>query len=209
MHYIISALLIVFSVFLSGCLSEEEKQVRRDNAFDISGTYQTEEDSEVQLSFKITNRTGKHDILVALTRTSPLTRSEEGLLSKVKTEYDIAEDIFTMPAKITLERDKYLDLFEGGSNISDNFGKTSRFYVCDDNPSEYGSNKADKKNIRIQISYCFSGTIKKESKNLVEGKLSLGAYSYSYDTTTNERHFKSEGGEIVDLNYKAKITSSN
>ena len=38
MKYLKQAL-IIFSIFLSGCLSEEEIKARQENAFDIAGTY--------------------------------------------------------------------------------------------------------------------------------------------------------------------------
>ena len=208
MYYKITAMLTILSVFLFGCLSEEEKQARRDNAFDISGSWQTEESSEVQLNFEITNQTKKHDILVTLTRTSPVTEKEKQLLQKAKTDHGItSEDILNPPTQITFgEETNPLDTaLDGGENISDNFGKSSRFHVCADSPPEYESTKteAGKKNIKLKILYCLSGTVKKENKNLIEE----GEFSMSIIQNYNQADGTGLGIEAegeVSLKYKAQ-----
>ena len=203
--------LMIFSSFLSGCLSEEEKQARRDNAFDISGSWQTEASSEVQFTFEITNQTEKYDISVTLTRTSPVTEKEKQLLQKAKTDHGIAsEDILNPPTQITFggEPDPFGDYLDGGENISDNFGKSSRFYVCGDNPAEYESTKTEtgKKNIKLGVRWCFSGTVKKENKNLIEdGELSL-IVGQSYEKTDGNG-FGSETEGKVSFKYKAQKAS--
>ena len=171
------------------------------------------------MNFTITNQNVKHDILVQLNRTSPLTDQEKEFLSEMAKEHGVsAETLTSKPFPTTFgEKSDFLGLGEaisgGGDNISDNFGKTSRFHVCSDNPSEYESKKtveeADSfdpekeiKNVKLRISYCFSGTVKKESKNVIEeGKLSLGA-SYNYDT--DNKSGSSTHDKEVELNYKAE-----
>ncbi len=200
---------VALSAFLSGCLSPEEQQARRDNAFDINGTWQTTKDSELQLNFEIINQQEKSDILVTLTRTSPVTEEEKQLLSKAKKEHGInSEDILNPPTQITLgeEPNPLVKALSGGENISDNFGKSSRFYVCDDSPPEYKSTQIleDKKNIKLKVLYCLSGTVKKESKNLIEeGKFSLNIIQ-SYDSANGSGLTNKEE---VDLKYEAQKTS--
>ena len=211
MFYRITALLTALSILLFGCLSEEEKQARRDNAFDISGSWQTEESSEVQFNFEITNQTAKHDISVTLTRTNPVTEKEKQLLQKAKTDHGItSEDILNPPTQITFggESDPLGDYLDGGDNISDNFGKSSKFYVCDDNPAEYESTKTKtgKKAIKIKTLYCLSGTIKKESKTLIEeGELSL-AIIQNYENAEGDGFGIETEGE-VSFKYKAQKAS--
>ena len=204
-------LLCTKSAFLSGCISPEERKARQDNAFDISGNYQTVEDSEVPFQFEITNQDAKHDIFVKLTRSNSLTEKEKELLSKVKTEHGItSDDILNQPTEITFGEKSGLDL-EGGDNISTDFGKTSRFFVCSDNTPEYESAKkeADKKDLRVRVYYCLSGLVKKESKNMVEGELILRA-SLSYNFTDEE----GKGGIGIDdlgkldLKYEAEKSPS-
>ena len=179
MRYLKQAL-IIFSIFLSSCISEEERKARQENAFDIAGTYKTTEDSEVQLNFTITNQNVKRDILVQLNRTSPLTNQEKEFLSEVAKEHGVsAETLTSKPFPTTFGGESDFlglgELISGGENISDNFGKTSRFSVCSDNPPKYESKKtvleADSfdpekeiKNVKLSVIYCLSGTIKKESK---------------------------------------------
>ena len=101
MRFLINPLLVL-GVFLFGCISPEEKKARQDNAFDISGNYQTVEDSEVQFQFEITNQNAKHDIVVKLTRKDPLTEEEKQFLSKVKKDHSItSDDILNQPTEIT------------------------------------------------------------------------------------------------------------
>ena len=207
--------LIILSIFLSGCLSEEEIKARQENAFDIAGTYKTTEDSEVQLNFTITNQNVKHDILVQFNRTSPLplTDQEKELFSDLAKKHGVSVETLTskpFPAIFGGNFDSFSKSMDGGENISSNFGKTSRFHVYSDNPPEYESKKVVEggKNVKLQIQYSFSGTVKKESKNVIEGKLSLDA-SYHYDTDTDDGFGIAFHGR-VELNYKAeKIKSHN
>ena len=210
MRFITNPLLVVLGVFLVGCLSPEERKARQDNAFDISGNYQTVEDSEEQFQFEITNQNAKHDIFVKLNRDS-LTDKEKKLLSKLKTEHSLtSDDILNPPTEMTFggSGSSELDL-DGGDNISDDFGKTSKFFVCFDNAPKYTSNRKEegKKNIELHISYCLSGLIKKESKEIVEGKLTLSA-SYRYEHTDKEGSEEWEDQGNVGLNYKAKKVTS-
>ena len=204
MRYI-SYILIILSIFISGCLSEEEIKARQDNAFDISGTYQTTPDSEIQMSFTITNQNAKHDISISVNRTSPLSAQEQELLSKLATEHGIpVETLTAQPFPVTFGANSNLfgESISGGDNVSRDFGKTSRISICSDNPSEYESQKlvTGQRNLKLEISYCLLGIVKQENKNIIEeGKLSLDA-STSYDLEDGVGS-SSEGD--LDLNFKA------
>lgn len=213
-------------VFLSACLSEEEKQARRDNVYDISGKYQTVADSEIQFNFEVTNESGKHDIFVTLNRTTPLTDEERELLSKLKQDHNLSDEtIFNQPTQITFGKGSSIEsYFEGGDNISDDFGKSSRFFVCSNDSPKYKSNKqeADKKDITLKIRYCLTGSVKKESKQIIDGRLILSAYSYYHkliqkeesqpETTEGEKTKPESDNEAnIEFDYKAKkvtVTSS-
>ena len=219
MKFIMNSFMIAGFVFLSACVSEEERQARRDNVYDLSGKYQTVEDSEIQFSFEVTNESGKHDIFVTLNRTTPLTDEERELLSKLKQDHNLSDEtIFNQPTQITFGKgSSIVSYFEGGDNISYDFGKSSRFHVCSSDNPEYKSNKqeADKKDIILKIRYCLTGSVKKESKEIIDGRLILSVYSYYHkliqkeesqpETTEGEKtEFESEAEGEIEFDYKAK-----
>ena len=205
--------LIALSIFLTNCATEEEKEARRQNAFDLSGTYQTTEDSsDVQFEFTITNQNGNHDISAKVRRTDPLLPKEIQFLTseKAKNHFTTFSTHHPFPTSFGAEsnflEELLAKLFEGAENISKDLGKTSQFYICSDKPTEYTntSNKPgeEPKTITLKFYYCLSGTVRKENKNVIEnGVLSLG--SWSSDPTKNE------DGEGVVLNYKAEKVTSN
>ena len=209
MRYIKYAL-VIFGVFLSGCLFDKEIKAQQENAFDIAGTYKATEDSEVQLSFTITNQDGNHDIFVQFNRTSPLTNQEKEFLSELARVHDVSVDtLITQPFPSTFGG--HNSFSKGGDNISTDFGKTSDFYVCSDNLREYESKKfvgEGVKKVKLQIFYCFSGIIKKENKDLIEkGKVSLEAFPI-YDLMSKKgKLYEEVGGGLsksLKLNYRAE-----
>ena len=218
MKFIMNSFIVAGFVFLSACISEEEKQARRDNVYDLSGEYQTQVDSEIQFSFEVTNESGKHDIFVTLNRTTPLTDEERELLSKLKQDHNLSDEtIFNQPTQITFGKgSSIVSYFEGGDNISDDFGKSSRFHVCSSDKPEYKSNKqeADKEDITLEIRYCLTGSVKKESKQIVDGQLILRASSHYKLIKKEESQSETQGDEKtehdskaegeVEFNYKAK-----
>ncbi|MDE0150927.1 MAG: hypothetical protein OXK80_00300 [Bdellovibrionales bacterium] len=205
-------ILIVFSILFSGCLSEEEIQARQDNAFDISGNYQTSEDSEVQLNFNIVNQNVKHDIFITVTRSNPHLEKENEFFSKLAQESGVSlETLKAEPLPSTFGGDVGLfdEVISGGDNVSRDFGETSDFMVCSDNPKKIDSTKVieNAQNVQLVISYCLTGLVKKENKNLIEeGTLSVGA-SYFYDVLEEDGEtgvdVDPSGVEDVVLNYKA------
>ena len=208
--------LIIFSVFLSGCMSKnmsEEKKIQMENALDISGAYKTTEDSEVQLDFTIANQNEKHDISIQMNRTSPLTGREKDCFSKLAKEYHVSVEALTtqpFPTSFGSESDFFgvFDdgVFDGLENISDDFGKTSKFNVCSDNSTKYESKKVvdGAKNVKLEILYCFSGTVRKANKNIIKGNLSLHAF-FNYYVLSEGKDSRLGIGNICEvLNYKAE-----
>ena len=208
--------LIALSIFLSGCLSEQEIKARQENAFDLSGTYKTTEDSEVQLNFTINNQNAAHDILVHVDRTTPLLNKEKDFLSELTEEHGTPVALLTnhvFPTTFGGDTGLFNEIIDGGDNISDDFGQTSRFHICSGNSPEHESKKVEKgkKNIRFEIYYCLSGTVKKETKNIIEnGRLSLQA-SYRYDLTGEDGGTGVSSHEKeIELQYRAeKVNSAN
>ena len=194
--------LCLFLLF-SGCISEEEKEVRRGNAFDLSGRYQTLGNSEVDMNFEIVNEEeGNHNIAIALERVGVLVDKEKTFLSELERNHGIVIPLEEFSNRFFIvalgKGSPFLD-FSGGENISDDFGKSSRFFVCS-SLSDYESNKVDKINPKLKINYCLSGTIEKGS-NIVVGNVELSASTY-YDIENGGVGVSSDGK--IDLKYKAK-----
>lgn len=193
----INNLLII--IFLCGCLSEEERRARLENALDISGKYETIKKSEIQMSLDIKNETGKHDIFLTLARSqSSIPRAEVSFLSKIKKDYNIDPDrMREPPTKITFganppDRGLIVQLVPSlansidGENTSEDLGQTSKFSMCEDQSPEYKvrtrNRGADEK---LFIIYCLSGTVKKERKDFINGIFSV-VISHSYINKDNQ-----------------------
>lgn len=131
--------------------SADEKRVRQENAFDISGNYAATSDlgSEVLIQFKIENKSNRSDVLARIDRSSGLTEKESALLK----EFGISELEFTRSfgSSLVLEAG-YLAKEAGGSNVSDDFGKSSRLNV--ETPAHQIAG--------IEAVYRLKGTFKKE-----------------------------------------------
>ena len=83
--------------------------------------------------------------------------------------------------------------------------------MCSDNAQEYKEEGPDKKEINVRVSYCLSGLVTKESKDVIEGKLTLYASWYHYKANPSGEKGPGEsnrGREEVVFNYKVeKVTS--
>lgn len=212
----LSLLLLFISYFLYGCsVSKEEKEARRENAFDLNGSYQTIAYSEVSLHFDITNENGKSDILVVLDRIGDLTEKEKRFLSELENGHDIVITPETLLNQLVLGKGRSFIDFTGGENISDNFGKTSKFNVCSDTVQSYNSNQRpspgeeNRRNLRLEIGYCFSGTVKEDSKEIIEGEFRLLAKTYyEIENDIGENGIGIENEGKVSLKYKAERESN-
>ncbi|HEX4924069.1 MAG TPA: hypothetical protein VFV50_08285, partial [Bdellovibrionales bacterium] len=119
------------ATMLSACASEAEKEARRQNAFDLAGTYTATIKTGSSLDFvmTVTNETGRHDVLASLERPNALTNQESSLLAKHGIN---AATVSTFYGRtLVLGRGKQNEL-EGGENISDDFGESSRLRVGSD-----------------------------------------------------------------------------
>ena len=204
--------LIALSIFLTNCASEEEKEARRrQNAFDLSGTYRTiTEDSEVQLEFTITNQNGKHYIFIKVDRTSPLSDEEKKFIQNEEKKYSLPEGSLTniaFPTNFGAEGNSLDEPIGGGKNISKDFGRTSEFHVCSDNPQS--KNEINPISMTLSFYYCLSGTVRKENKNIIEnGVLSL-LETYSFEKGNFESSIIVTNDVKAVLNYKAEKVTPN
>ena len=204
-------LLSFLAFILGGCISEEERQARRDHAFDLAGVYKTLPiTSELSFGFEITNQKGAHDILVLMDRTEgTLSNRELAFLERLEEIHGISippEQFLRDSSRVILGAGSG-NKFAGGENISSNFGESSHFRVCSGKVQIHKSNIPkttffDKviRNPELILYYCLSGTVKSESKGIVEGWLELSAET-QYQGQKNIEFF-SNGGVLIF--YKAK-----
>ena len=119
-------LLIMLLPLISCDLSDEEIDLRQNNAFDISGKYETNlEDSDLEMTLFITNENGRHDILIELQRNG-LTDKEKELFNSLNLDLFQIEESFDERFKLGQGP---TNEFSGGENISDDLGETSSIYV--------------------------------------------------------------------------------
>lgn len=148
---------------LSSCSSKKEQEERRENSFDISGSYKSlvSQGSELDFGFEIKNESGRHDIMAVLTRNSDLTQKEKDLLAQNSIDGARVLNFFT--ANNILGQGYDPNRADGGENISKDFGESSEFSICSIY-MEY--------NNEYRIQYCLNGKIKK-SENFLKGYLTL------------------------------------
>ena len=188
-------ILILFSLFLPACelISDAEYEARLKNAFDISGSYRSTDDSEVYFDFKIINKDNKNDISVEIhsiadtsvrsfteaintsASDNPVKQSKlKPSLSKIAKEYNLQEESFIDKALVAMVSEKtksgaLSNLFVVGKNWSKDFGETSEFSSSCSNRKEIKikSKSAELAVKSISFYYCISGNVKKENKNLI------------------------------------------
>jgi hypothetical protein len=132
--------------------SETEKQARRENAFDLAGKYAATQalNSELEMQIEISNKSDRSDVVVKATRNYPLSIKETGLFAK----FGVSENQVRTVVGPTLVFEAGAEARDaGGSNVSDDFGKTSRIRV-DTISYALGGN--------ITAVYSLVGTVKKE-----------------------------------------------
>lgn len=152
-----------------GCASKEEKEKRRQDAFDVSGEYTTSSvKSKVEMSFEIFNEAGRHDVRAVLTRKSPITDAESDLLTKNKLDAArVFRHFFDNP--LNFGKGERRDHIEGGENISDDSGKSSRFKICTRGLRIKSESDPEPEFV---ISYCLEGKARK-GKAVISGALVL------------------------------------
>ncbi|MGE0528927.1 MAG: hypothetical protein AB7P49_17820, partial [Bdellovibrionales bacterium] len=155
--------LLVLSMVLAACASDAEKQERRENAFDVSGSYKATRasGSDLDIGFEIANESGRHDIVIRLERLSPVTDKEREFLTSAGLDADRVFKHFGSHLELGRGYDK--KHLEGGENVSDSFGESTRFFVC--TPEfQYDA--------EYRLLYCLGGSISKKDKNM-DGRLEL------------------------------------
>ena len=177
------------------CASKEEKIERAQNAFDLEGSYAVTQgaQSEIGMNYNVRNESGRNDIIIYINERTPLHIKEINLLKKHSVnEADIFEHFFTNPLELGRGKNSGTD-WEGGDNISDDFGNSSKFYVCS---PEHNYSKD------ITIHYCMNGVAKKSEKSIIGG-LTLFLKKKTIKVE-NGQNVESEEIESVVLNFKNK-----
>ena len=151
-----------------GCASKEEIKQRQKNAFDVSGEYTTVPSSPTQLTFKITNESERYDIRLEIPREG-LTSSETEFFKRQGIEPQGVIDFFSNPMVLGAGKQNE---FEGGENISDDFGVTSRLYIHSNEFAYSGD---------LKIQYRFSATVKK-SDFVMRGSLTASVLERKTET---------------------------
>lgn len=180
---------------LSGCASEAEKKERRENAFDVSGGYKVRQSSgsELDMDFVIENESGRHDILVSLERLSERTQKEKGFLSQHGLDPMSVDSLFG--PSLELGRG-YHPEFEGGENISKDFGASSEFFVCTPKQSPM---------MDVWLSYCLSGKIQKQQRKM-NGDLSLHWLKKEVKKDPEGQEYVEYSSDQVSLAYKTDVS---
>ena len=153
----------LLSIYFLGCASEQEKNERRENAFNLEGSYKTTgEKSELQMVFSIVNESGRHDISIHLDRDNTLTEKENQLLQKHNINTESVKGHFGRSLILGKGFDES-QITSGGENISKDFGQTSEFNVCTEN---YNYSKT------YTLIYCLEAQVSKDT-GLMSGNLVL------------------------------------
>jgi hypothetical protein len=187
---------LALSATLIGCASEAEKQERRENAYDLSGTYSASRStgSELDMNFEIINESGRHDIMVKVQRLEAESSKERDLLTAQGID---ADQVFAhFGRELTMGKGYNKKHLEGGQNISDDFGASTRFFVCTE---EYQYNK------EYQIMYCLSGYLTKRER-VMSGNLELRWFR-SREVTIDGKPGTEYSAENTALSYKTDVKS--
>lgn len=190
-------LMVLSTIFLFSCASEEEKQERRENAYDLSGGYKVRmtNGSEVDMDFVITNESGRHDIVIELDRLSNLTDKEINFLRGVQEDPSKVNSSFGN--KLILGKGVTHNHPEGGENISDDFGESTRFYVCTEPLVT---------NHQTELKYCLKGEVKKQDK-VMNGILFLSWTRKTEKVDSNGQSYVEYSFEQVDLSYHSDLNA--
>ncbi|MCY4643525.1 MAG: hypothetical protein OXB88_02810 [Bacteriovoracales bacterium] len=200
---------------LGGCLSEEEIASRRDHAFDLTGSYEAILlDSGIGLDLHIVNEEGNHDILISMNRRGSFLSDEElAFLSKLERKHQVSlseERFLRNSSSIEIGKGRSFMDFDGGENISNDFGKSSRFNICSEDvqtkkiKAQITTPSGEIERPRLHIFYCLSGIIQNDTKDVIDGRLTLES-SISYDF--GEEGFGVSFDEKITLPYTAKRKS--
>jgi len=186
-------------IALSACASKEEKKARRENAFDITGTYNTSKSqgSEVNMTFEIQQESSRSDIVIYLKRNNEMSAREKQFLQNQGLDALKVQQHFE--GTLVLGRGYNKGDLDGGENVSKDFGESSEFFICSD---------GYRYNSEYVVKYCLSGTQKKSEKYM-KGGLIL--------SWTRQREIKDKDGKPIStevstnqtvLNYQTDVSSN-
>lgn len=164
--------LLALSNMACAPLSEEEKKERREDAFDLAGSYSTkaEGQSEVAMQMTITNVSGRHLINVDVTRSNELTKKELDALTTRGLDPARIQSAFVNQSIAFSSAGKFAAEWDGGDNISSNNGKSSNFRLCSD---KMVTGLKTKDGESVTIYYCVVGAATKEAIIRIAGELQL------------------------------------
>ena len=169
------------------------------NVVDISGNYQTNSNSQLDMEFIIENEGGNpNDILITLTRKSPLTEEEKNLLKNHSFDSQNTELRFAEPFILGLG---FNSDWPKGENYSEDGGKTSLFFVCSAKPDiRMGSHSS-----LYEARYCMSGLLERDNPEMT-GRLSLHIY-YNTIQQKPDGSFVTESLGELKMPYTATVKS--
>ena len=178
-------MLLTLTTTLASCgISPEEKEQRRANAFDLSGTYQIGSGTTMQ----IVNEGDRSNVYAIIDR-GGFTRGEEQAFARQGISLNMVEKFRT---RFEIGKGKHLTYFQGGENISTDFGKSSKV-------SLYTNTNEDLSVDNYSINYSIYATMDKASATL-KGTLTM---SISKTTTTNGQT-NIESVERYDIPFSSK-----
>ncbi|NOT80423.1 MAG: hypothetical protein HOP07_15625 [Bacteriovoracaceae bacterium] len=155
-------LLLSITIITASCVpSPEEKQQRRDNAFDISGEYVVVTSSYTPTTLKIINEDSFSNVYGTITR-GDFTEAEKAAFSRQNISLNAVEK-FRTNFKIGLGR--HFSWFPGGENISDDIGASSKLFITTSSDEGLFVDQ-------YEIDYSVSGTMHKNDK-ILKGRITM------------------------------------
>ncbi|MEQ1876443.1 MAG: hypothetical protein ABL958_07340 [Bdellovibrionia bacterium] len=203
----IPLLALLLGLVLSGCASEAEKEERRQNAFDLSGQYTSKTGSALTFTMNVSNEYGRHDVIASMNRSIAQTPQESSFLQAHGINPGTVSSYYT--SNLVLGRGSQNSL-EGGENISDDFGESSRMSVCAES-FKYSSTQT--------VRYCMGASIRKADW-VLRGNLTLyvttevkkvdekGQPYSDYDTESTDLAFTATNGTAFSNQYMGTWSGS-
>ncbi len=189
-------LLCLMALSIFNCSNCSKSNQYRRNALDISGSYQTKTDSNLNMNFVIANEDNKkYDILITLNRQSPITEEEKTLLNRNGFNPQTLKSRFAQP--FILGSGFESDL-KNGENYSKDGGATSQFFVCSAEPDT----QSDASGGLLEARYCVSGQFDRESRE-ISGTLTLYLV-YNSLRQKADGSFVAENRGEAQIKYKAQ-----
>jgi|GEM_PF-2762155 len=156
---------------LAACPSLEEQELRKTNAFNLSGEYLVinRGPDEAAFSLKITNEVGRHDIVGEVFRETTMTSREQYHLQ----QYGISSlGLQAFLGSPMIFGKGETSTMQGGENISKDGGESSEFYIC---TGTYYEQSFFSTGEPSTAQYCLRGE-KIKGSDYISGTLELNVY---------------------------------